>query len=80
MTERMASVGGDRLRLIQGAKGFGKTVKMQKQRYNFKDITKESEEMQIEALERLTELKEMYGEENIISRRIHVDETTPPSA
>ncbi len=33
------------------------------------DITKESEEMQIEALERgfTSELKEMYGEENITS-------------
>lgn len=42
------------------------------------DITKESEEMQIEALkEAYEELKEMYGEENIISAVIHVDETTP---
>ncbi len=42
------------------------------------DITKESEEMQIEALKRLTRLKEMYGEENIISAVIHVDNA--PSA
>jgi plasmid recombination enzyme len=42
------------------------------------DITKESEETQIEALkEAYEELKEMYGEENIISAVIHVDETTP---
>ena len=42
------------------------------------DITKESEEMQIEALkEAYEEIKEMYGEENIISAVIHVDETTP---
>ena len=42
------------------------------------DITKESEEMQIEALkEAYEELKEMYGEDNIISAVIHVDETTP---
>ena len=42
------------------------------------DITKESEEMQIEALkEAYEQLKEMYGEENIISAVIHVDETTP---
>lgn len=42
------------------------------------DITKESEEMQIKALkEAYEELKEMYGEENIISAVIHVDETTP---
>ena len=42
------------------------------------DITKESEEMQIEALkEAYEELKAMYGEENIISAVIHVDETTP---
>ncbi len=41
------------------------------------DITKESEEMQIEALkEAYEEPKEMYGEENI-SAVIHVDETTP---
>ncbi len=45
------------------------------------DITKESKEMQIEALkEAYEELKEMYGEENIISAVIHVDGTTPPSA
>lgn len=42
------------------------------------DITKESEEMQIEALkEAYEQLTEMYGEENIISAVIHVDETTP---
>lgn len=42
------------------------------------DITKESEETQIEALkEAYEELKEMYGEDNIISAVIHVDETTP---
>lgn len=42
------------------------------------DITKESEETQIEALkEAYEELKGMYGEENIISAVIHVDETTP---
>ena len=42
------------------------------------DITKESEEMQIEALkEAYEELKGMYGEDNIISAVIHVDETTP---
>lgn len=42
------------------------------------DITKESEETQIEALkEAYEELKAMYGEENIISAVIHVDETTP---
>lgn len=42
------------------------------------DITKESEETQIEALkEAYEQLKEMYGEENIISAVIHVDETTP---
>lgn len=42
------------------------------------DITKESEEMQIEALkEAYEELKAMYGEDNIISAVIHVDETTP---
>lgn len=42
------------------------------------DITKESEETQIEALKQAyEELKEMYGEENIISAVIHVDETTP---
>lgn len=42
------------------------------------DITKESEEMQIEALkEAYEEIKEMYGEDNIISAVIHVDETTP---
>lgn len=42
------------------------------------DITKESEEMQIKALkEAYEELKEMYGEDNIISAVIHVDETTP---
>ena len=42
------------------------------------DITKESEETQIEALkEAYEELKEMYGEGNIISAVIHVDETTP---
>lgn len=42
------------------------------------DITKESEETQIEALkEAYEELKVMYGEENIISAVIHVDETTP---
>ncbi len=34
--------------------------------------------MQIEALkEAYEELNEMYGEENIISAVIHVDETTP---
>ncbi len=39
-----------------------------KQRYAGGDITKESEEMQIEALkEAYEELKEMYGEENIIA-------------
>ncbi len=37
--------------------------------------------MQIEALkEAYEELKEMYGEENIISAVIHVDKTTPDSA
>ena len=42
------------------------------------DITKESEETQIEALlEAYEELKAMYGEDNIISAVIHVDETTP---
>lgn len=42
------------------------------------DITKESEETQIEVLKQAyEELKEMYGEENIISAVIHVDETTP---
>jgi len=42
------------------------------------DITKESEETQIEALkEAYEQLTEMYGEENIISAVIHVDETTP---
>ena len=42
------------------------------------DITKESEETQIEALKQAyEELKAMYGEENIISAVIHVDETTP---
>lgn len=42
------------------------------------DITKESEETQIEALKQAyEELKGMYGEENIISAVIHVDETTP---
>ena len=42
------------------------------------DITKESEETQIEALlEAYEELKELYGEDNIISAVIHVDETTP---
>lgn len=42
------------------------------------DITKESEETQIEALKQAyEEIKEMYGEENIISAVIHVDETTP---
>lgn len=42
------------------------------------DITKESEETQIEALlEAYEELKKMYGEDNIISAVIHVDETTP---
>jgi DNA repair exonuclease SbcCD ATPase subunit len=42
------------------------------------DITKESEETQIEALkEAYEQIKEMYGEENIISAVIHVDETTP---
>ncbi len=41
------------------------------------DITKERR-MAIEALkEAYEELKEMYGEENIISAVIHVDETTP---
>ncbi len=36
---------------------------MVKQQYNGGDITKESEEMQIEALKRgLREAKEMYGE------------------
>ncbi len=39
-----------------------------------------SEEMYREAKEACEELKEMYGEENIISAVIHVDETTPPSA
>ncbi len=41
------------------------------------DITKESEEMQIEALKELEELK-MYGEENIISAVIP-HQTTAPS-
>lgn len=42
------------------------------------DITNEPEEVQVEALkEAYEELKEMYGEENIISAVIHVDETTP---
>ena len=42
------------------------------------DITRLSEEKQVEAIkEAFEELKEMYGEENIISAVIHVDETTP---
>ncbi len=53
-------------------------VKMVEATVQLSDITKESEEMQIEALKAgLAELKEMYGEENIISAVIHVDETTP---
>lgn len=42
------------------------------------DITRLSEEKQVEVIkEAFEELKEMYGEENIISAVIHVDETTP---
>ncbi len=42
------------------------------------DNTKEGEEMQIEALkEAYEELKEMYGEENVISAVIHVDDIAP---
>ncbi len=58
----------------------GKTpVRWWKQRrYNLGRYHGKAKEMQIEALKRLTRgLKEMYGEENIISAVIHVDETTP---
>ncbi len=69
MTERMASGWMTVWRLwIQGAKATGTQSRWWKQRYNSKMITKESEEIQIEALkEAYEEPKEMYGEENIIS-------------
>ncbi len=59
---------------IQELKRFGEdAVKMVKQRTTGAIcITKESEEIQIEALEGKHEAKEMYGE-NIISAVIHVD-------
>ncbi len=56
-------------------------VKMAETTVQQGDITKESEEMQIEALKKAyEELKEMYGEENIISAVIPRRRDNAPSA
>ncbi len=43
------------------------------------DITKKAKKCKLVLKAVYEEPKEMYGEENIISAVIHVDETTPPS-
>ncbi len=82
MTERMASGADDRLEA-----GYREPKDLEKDSVSrdreatvqiWGDITKESEENAKWGVERgLRGASEMYGEENIISAVIHVDETRP---